>query len=219
MNIRTLFVYGFLVLFLALTSNATAAEENFDSDKIMTELEKKLELSQEKISELKPQIDAKSSELKKSIQDSVDKGFLHLEKMNRQLDAASKEAEEKIQEFLSSEEYAKFKEYLSKIDKEAIEETKEQLVDEMSEVLRLSKEQLAEIKPILEDGINQLNDLAAELMKKGSSSWDEFKMQYEELTKELQNSLKNMLDPEQLERLDKYNKDKKEKIHDKVIAI
>lgn len=216
---RNLFVHGVLLCILALVSNAALAEEKFDSAEIMTELEEKLELSKETISELKPQIEERSSKLKKSIQDSVDKGFLYLEKMNRQIDSVSKEAEKKIEELLSSEEYAKFKDYLAKIDREAVEETKRKLVDEMSEVLQLSKEQLAEVKPILEDSINQINEIAADLMAKGSSSWDEFKVQYKKLTKELENSLKSMLDPEQLDRLDKYNNEREENLHDNVIAI
>lgn len=216
---RTLFIHVFVLLILSFFSNAAAAEEEFDTADIMAGLEEKLELSREKLSQLKPQIEERSSELKKSIQGSVDKGFLYLEKMNRQLDAVSKETDKKIEELLSSEEYLKLKDYLARIDKRAVEETKRKLVEEMSEALQLSKQQLAEVKPILEESINQLNAIAADLMVKGSSSWDEFKAQYNKLTKELEDSLKNMLEPEQLERLDKYNKEREEKIHENVIAI
>lgn len=216
---RTLFIHVFVLLILSFFLNAAAAEEEFDTADIMAGLEEKLELSREKLSQLKPQIEERSSELKKSIQGSVDKGFLYLEKMNRQLDAVSKETDKKIEELLSSEEYLKLKDYLARIDKRAVEETKRKLVEEMSEALQLSKQQLAEVKPILEESINQLNAIAADLMVKGSSSWDEFKAQYNKLTKELEDSLKNMLEPEQLERLDKYNKEREEKIHENVIAI
>lgn len=208
-----------VIFTLLLASSTIAAEEKFDTEKIMTELEQKLKLSSEKLSELKPQIDAKSKELKKSIQESVDEGFVHLDEMNKELNSVTKEIDAQVQKLLTSEEFLKFKDVLAKIDKDAIEEAKKELVNEMSEILRLTEEQLTQLEPMLEDTVNKLNELVTEFAEAGASNWEEFKRKYEKLSKELRNSLDKTLESDQLDRLDKYNEEKKDKIHDKLIAI
>lgn len=205
----------FFIVFIVWSVSASvvlAADEEFDSEEILSNLESQLELSREKLSRLKPVIDAKSAELKKSIHETVDKGFMQLEELNSKLDAASRDAEKKVSEFLNSEEIEKLKDYLSKIDEDAIREMKEKLDAELSAVLELTEEQAAKLKPIFEDSLTQLSEMLDRLAKEGSKSWEEFRLQYENLSKELREKLQDTLDSEQIKRLDKYNEEKKEKI-------
>ena len=117
--IRNLCAGLMVVLFATIPAYAAGLEE-FDADKMLSDLESQLKLSSDKLDKLEPALDAKSNELKRSIQESVDEGFMQLEGLSGQLEAASKEAEEKLKEALSSEEMQQLKEYLKKMDGEAI---------------------------------------------------------------------------------------------------
>ncbi len=208
----------FILTILVTMTNGFAGDDNFDSEKMLSELEQELKLEKEQLSKLKPTIDAKSEELKKSIHETVDKGFVELNEMKQKLDEVSKEAELKVAAFLNSEEMQKLKDYLSKIDEDAIKQAKDLLVAEISEVLVMTEEQLDKLRPVLEESMDQLTEMTSNLAREGSKSWAEFKNQYEELSQALKEKMKDTLNREQLKKLAKSHEDKKEKI-DQVLFV
>jgi hypothetical protein len=206
-----LFFIGLIFTTIQLSSTF-AADKEFDSEQILSDLEKQLELSNEQLSSLKPAIDAKGVELKKSIHESVDKGFIQLDKLSQKLENISRDVEKKAGEILDSEEMNKLKNYLSKIDKKAVSEMKDKAVADLSDVLELTEEQLVKLKPVIEDGFTQMEKMFDDLAKEGNKSWEGFKEQYEELREELQGKMQDTLDDEQMKRLEKYNEEKKVKL-------
>jgi hypothetical protein len=206
-----LFFIGLIFTTIQLSSTF-AADKEFDSEQILSDLEKQLELSNEQLSSLKPAIDAKGVELKKSIHESVDKGFIQLDKLSQKLENISRDVEKKAGEILNSEEMNKLKNYLSKIDKKAVSEMKDKAVADLSDVLELTEEQLVKLKPVIEDGFTQMEKMFDDLAKEGNKSWEGFKEQYEELREELQGKMQDTLDDEQMKRLEKYNEEKKVKL-------
>ena len=204
--------FAAIMVALLLTAPTYADREQFDADKMLSDLESQLKLSGDKLDKLKPAMDAKSEELKKSIHESVDEGFMQLENLTTQLDAASKEAEAKLQEALSSEEMQQLKDYLNKIDAEAIKQIRDELVAQLSEFLKLTEEQIAKVKPILEDSFNQLGELLDQLVREGGKSLEKFKSQYEQLNEELKQKLRENLNPEQIKSLDSNREELRENI-------
>ncbi len=215
-NIHLILILFFLIV--QFVSPGFSADEKFNSDKMMDELETQLDLSGEKVDKLKPAIDAKSADLKKSLHEALDKGFVELDELTAKLDMVSKDAEEKVKAFLNSEEMEQLKSYLKKIDKEAIDEAKEKLVAELTALLELTEEQIAQLKPILEESMTELSGILKELASEGSKSWENFKEQYEKFSKTLREKLENTLDGEQMKKFDKYQEEKKEKIHQVVFS-
>lgn len=203
----------FILTLLFTMTNGFAGDDNFDSEKMLSELEQELKLKNEQLAKLKPTIDAKSEELKKSIHETVDKGFVELGEMKLKLDKMSKDAESKVAAFLNSEEMQKLKDYLSRIDEDAIKKAKDLLVAEITEVLVLTEEQVVKLQPVLEESMDQLAEMTSNLAREGSKSWVEFKNQYDELSQAMKEKMKDTLNGEQLEKFEKYNEDKKEKIH------
>ena len=197
---------------LVLTSPVDADREQFDADKMLSDLESELKLSGEKLNKLKPALDTKSEELKKSIHESVDEGFMQLENLSTQLDAASKEAEAKLKEALSSEEIQQLKDYLNKIDGEAINQIRDELVAQLSEFLKLTEDQIAKVKPILEDSFNQLGEMLDQLAREGGKSLEKFKSQFDQLNQELKQKLRDNLNPEQIKSLDANREELRENI-------
>lgn len=208
-----------LCLLLFSTKLLYAAEEEFSGEKIMAELEKALKLSNEKMAQMKPEIDARSEELKKSINGSIDKGFVRMDEWSAQLDEASKRTEKKVREFLTGEEYLKFKTVMSNIDKEAIEETRQQIVTDMTEILELSEQQITELKPMLEEIVAELTSMLESFSQQGISSWKEISREYEGLMSDFRGRIEELLSAEQLNKLDKYSEEKKNKLRQDVEEV
>jgi hypothetical protein len=209
----TLRVMMITSLFLLINNVGFAAEnETFNTEKMISDLNDKIELSKEQWEKLKPVLDEKSDELKRSIDEYVDKGYIHMDEMSGKLKEVSKDTEKKLEAFLNSEEMQKLKNYLNELDEEAIKEAKDRLVAEFSEILVLTEEQVDKLKPVLEDSMSQMSEMIQELADRGSSGWEEFKKQYKALTEELKKKLEDTLDKQQMERFEQYKQDKRDKI-------
>ena len=211
---RTLIFPIIFLLSLGLfgVSAQGAEPEDFNSEKIISEIEKQMDLSREKWEQLKPVIEEKSKEMSEGLKESVDKGFAELEKMTKKFDSMSRDAEQKVKDILSSEEAMKLREQLAKVDKEAIDNAKKKMIADLNELLALTEEQAQKLQPVLEDSFNQLADKIQELAKEGSKDWTEFKQDFEKMTRDLYDKVQETLDDEQLEKLEKYNEDQKENI-------
>jgi len=205
-------LFTILIAISMCASGSSAADKEFDSEKMMAEIEAKLKLSSEKMSQLKPAIDAKSIELKKAIHEAVDQGFVQMDELSLKLDEVSKDAEKKVKDVLNSEEMEELRDYMSKIDRQAIEQAQEKLVAKLTVILELTKEQAAKMKPVLKDSLAQLSIMLNQLAKEGSKSLEDFKRQYERLGKETKNELQDMLNDEQIKRYEKYIEENKKTI-------
>ncbi|MCP3888133.1 MAG: hypothetical protein GY702_04575, partial [Desulfobulbaceae bacterium] len=95
---------------------------------------------------------------------------------------------------------------------DAIQESKEQIIAELTAILALTEEQVKSLKPIFEDGLKQLSEMLDTLVKEGSKSLEAFKRDYDELSKEMRERLKKQLEDEQMDKLEKYNEERKDKI-------
>jgi hypothetical protein len=200
------------VFLLVNTSSFAAEDETFSTEKMISDLNDKIELSREQWEKLKPVLGEKSDELKKSINEYVEKGYVEMEEMSRKLKGVSEDTEKKLEAFLNSEEMQKLKSYLNELDEEAIREAKDRLVAEVSEILVLTEDQLDKLKPVLEDSMSRMSEMIQELADRGSSGWEEFKKQYKTLTDELKKKLEDTLDRQQMERFEEYKEDKRDKI-------
>ncbi len=210
---RALKVMIFVSVFLLMgTAGHTAEDEAFDTDKMISDLNDKIELSKEQWEKLKPVLGEKSDELKKSINEYVDKGYIQMEEMSEKLKGVSEDTEKKLEAFLNSEEMQKLKNYLNELDEDAIKEAKNRMVAELSEILALTEEQLSKLKPVLEDSMSQMSEMIEDLADRGSSGWEEFKKQYKTLTDDLKKKLEDTLDKQQMERFEEYKQEKQDKI-------
>ena len=91
----------FIVFLLFLSLSASADTTDFDTEKMLSDLEQQLRLSSEKFNEMKPELEQaleqKSSELKTTINEQVEEGFVELESMSKKLDTASAEARSNLE--------------------------------------------------------------------------------------------------------------------------
>ena len=91
-------------------------------------------MSKEKYEQMKPELEQaleqKSRELKVTINEQVEEGFVELESMSKKLDAASVEARSNLEKALNSEQVQELKTFLASIDEEAIREAREKLLNE-----------------------------------------------------------------------------------------
>jgi len=206
----------FLSYFFTGTESIASEPTEFSTEKMMTELHEKIALSKEQWEQLKPLLDQKSEEIRKSLNDSVEKGFVEYEEMSKKFEKMSADSEKKVQDFMKSEEVSKFKEYLGKLDKEALTVAENKMINELSRALELTEDQLVKLRPVLEVSMAELSRMIAEMTKLGSRGWDSFKKQYESFNNELKKKMEETLDNQQLEKLDKYNKEQEKKIENSI---
>jgi hypothetical protein len=200
-------------LFLLINNLGLAAEdETFNTEQMISDLNDNIELSKEQWEKLKPVLDEKSDELKRSIDEYVDKGYLQMEEMSGKLKEVSEDTEKKLEAFLNSEEMQKLKNYLNELDEDAIKEAKDRLGAELSEILALTEEQVSKLRPVMEDSMSQMSEMIEDLADRGSSGWEEFRKQYKTLTDGLKKKLRETLDKQQMERFEEYKQEKQDKI-------
>ncbi|MEE4165417.1 MAG: hypothetical protein V2I35_05425 [Desulfocapsaceae bacterium] len=209
--LKILMVAAAFLLIIASTGHS-AEDEAFTAEKMIADLNDKIELSKEQWDKLKPVLGEKSDELKKSISEYLDTGHFQMEEMSRQLKGFSEDTEQKLKTFLNSEEVRKLKNYLDELDEDAIRKVRDKMVAELSEILVLTEEQLDKLKPLLEESMSRMSALTEGLAERGSSGWEEFKKEYKALTDDLRKKLQETLDNQQMERFDQYKQDKQEKI-------
>ncbi|NNK14851.1 MAG: hypothetical protein HKP52_11490 [Desulfofustis sp.] len=210
----------FLLASTVLTTDLMAADiEELNSEKIISEMEKQLDLSREKWEQLKPVIEEKSKEMAEGIKESVEKGYAGLDQLTQKFDSMSKETEQKVKDVLSSEEAMRLRQELAKIDKEAIDQAKVKMIAKLNELLALTEEQAQKLKPVLEDSINQVAEKMQEVAQEGAQDWNEFKKDLEKLTRDLYDKVQETLDDEQMEKLEKYNEEQKEDIKKTLFTV
>jgi Na+/phosphate symporter len=193
-----------------------AGEGEFDTEKMLSDLEKKLSVSQEELEKIKPVLERKSRELKGVMHDSVDRGFAEMEAMAKDLEAASVKAGKELDATLDSEQVRELKAYLSRLDKEALEEIRRELVAEMESFLKLTEKQVAELEPILKEQLEEFSALVSRFAKDSGKAWDDFQKEYGKIAAETLSRLEKALDKGQLDKLEKRMEETREKIHKKI---
>ncbi len=206
-----------LLLVVTIFSVQTLAEEkkteeSLSADTIVSELEKQLNLSREKWEQLKPVLEEKSRALSESMKQSIDEGVIELNKMAEKFDQMTKDAEEKVKDILTSDEARKFREELSRIDRQALEQAKEKMIADLNDVLELTEDQIEKLKPVFEESFNKLSEMIQELAAEGSANWQEFKEDFEAVTKDLYDKVKETLNDDQMKKLEEYKEKEKEDI-------
>lgn len=199
---------------LITVSIANAETRDFDTDKMMSELEKQLELSKDKLDKLRPVLEEKSRELEKSVEESIEKGYLEMEALSQRLKETTEKAEKQLESALNSEEVQKLHDYLDSLDEIAIEDIGRKLADALAGLLRLTEDQISKTKPILEDGFKELAELLDQLTKEGERNMEAFKNQYEGLSDELMQKLQDSLNDGQFEKLEEHREELREKIRE-----
>ena len=218
---KLVIVKSMLVAFL-LISPASAGSNAFDTEKMLSDLEQQLQLSREKYNKMKPQleqtIEQKSRELKETVDKQVKEGFVELESMSKKLDAASDEAKRNLEKALNSDEIMQLKNFLASIDEEAIRDARERLLDELTRQLELTADQLDKLKPILRDYMTQASELLEQFTKGGKRAFEEYREKYDVLANDAKESTKDILNSDQMEKLEEQLIETRDRIKEKVFT-
>jgi len=194
-----------MLVSLFMCSSALASSSDFDTEKMMSDLEQRLRLSKEKYEEMKPELEKvleqKSKELKSSINKQVEDGFVELESMSKKLDAASTKARTNLENALNSDEVKQLKNFLASIDEEAIKEAREKLLNDLTKQLELTADQLEKLKPVLRDYMVQASELLKQISTQGNSAFEEYREKSDQLARDLKKNLQQALDSEQMKKL------------------
>jgi coenzyme F420-reducing hydrogenase alpha subunit len=197
-----------------------AHSKDFDSDKLFKDLEGQLDLASDRMDELEPQLrdvmDSKSKELNSSLEQAMDRSIIEIESMSKDLEKASEEAQKKLEQVLASEEIEKVKSFLAGIDKDAIEEARNSIVDHLTEILELTQDQISAITPVIKKDIEKRSELLKSYMNDLERDFDRFSEELEKLGKESARQFEELLSSDQLKKLEHEMKEIKERIRTEI---
>jgi len=190
---------------MMLTGSQALANDNAETDAIIEDIQKHLDLTNEQLEKLKPIIKEKHEKLKQELNSTIEQGFAEFDKLAEQLKSASSQLEQKANAFLTSEEMTKFREYFNNLDKQSVEDAKQSLINNLNDLLELTQEQTQKIGPILDDSFTQLSELIHSTMTSGGKSLEEFKADLKDLSNQLLDKLNDILSKQQMEKLEEHN--------------
>ena len=199
------------ILLLANTSHAGL--EDLDISGLMGELEKQLQTTSEEVSKLEPAIREKKDQLNQSIEKSLEQGFVELESLLTDMQSASDEAESKIRESLDSDQVKEMKAFLERLDADTLESIKDLLVQEITDFLKLTSEQIERVTPIIKEDLAKRSEVLQKLLRQTSANFSEFARENDALREQSREKLKQILDDIQLDKLDRQQDEVAEKIH------
>jgi len=208
-----------LVIGILFTSLPTYAKD-FDTDKLLKDLEGQLELADERMDELEPQLrdvlDSKSKELSSSLDQAMERSIIEIESMSKDLEKASEEAQMKLEQALESEEIEKLKSFLAGIDKEAIEEARNSIVDHLTEILELTQDQISALAPVIKKDMEKRSELLRNYMNDMERDFDSFSGELEDIGKQSAQRFEELLNSDQLKKLEDQLEQIKERIRTEI---
>ena len=212
-----------LILVAALVSMPASARE-FDLEVMLEDLEsqlaKSLDDSSQRIEELQPALrsalDEKSQEINNQLEKSMDRGFVELESMNKQLREASESAIDQLDEVMSSDEVKELQSFLQQLDEDAVQESMSRIGAQLSEFLELTGDQLAELKPLVEEFIQQQSEVLQEFLKNSEKDFAKFRKELEKSGESVKQRMGDILSEEQKDKLRKHEEDISERIRSEI---
>lgn len=215
--------FRFVSLALCLLFPLTASASESDVNQMLEALEKQLALSQEKYEALKPELkselEQKSRELSRSLDSALDQGLTELEKLGEEYEAASRASSEKFRQLLESDQVTELKGYLSGLDKEAINEARDQLVTEFAEMLELTATQLEVLKPLLKEKLEHLGAILKRYLEQGKHDYEQFRVEFEAERQAGAEQFRAILDAQQFEKYETQLESIREAIRTEVFEI
>ncbi len=191
---------------LALFSPAVYSG-NFDKDALTKRLEKEMNLAEKRLNELKPSInealEAKSNELEQEMNRVVEKGFMELDSVKKDLEQASSEAEAKLREVLAGDEIEKLKSFMAKLDEDSIDEIRARITEKLTSTLELSREEYEKFAPQLEAELKERGELLQKYLADNQRDFDKFSEEFKEMAMDNRQKMEELLDPQKMNLLSK----------------
>ncbi len=207
---RTLLIAAGVAALVA--APAQAQEEPFDTEKMIEALDERLKLTHEELEKMKPALELKSRELKSSISESLEQGFAEFEELSREFDIAAQRVQEQLQDALDGQEMQELRGYLERLDAEALESIRQALLEEMTNALELTQEQIEKLRPVLLENLERLSELLRRFAAQTEKSFADFRRDYEQLQEQTRRRLEESLDADQIEAFEKRQEELRERI-------
>ena len=212
-----------LLLSACLLLPGFAYGEQSDVDAMLQEMEKQLQISKDRFEAMRPELrsalESKSEALSKEFDAALTQGLIELEQMGNSYSEATSAAEARLDELMRSDEMNELRSYLSQLDEDALREARDQMVQQFIEVLQLTGEQIAAMKPIIEEKLENLGKILESYKKAGKSSLEQFRKEFEAETRDGIEQVETILNPEQMEEFERQLDAIQEAIQSQVLEV
>jgi hypothetical protein len=194
------------------------ASGELDPEALVGELERRFaEIEGEIPDEVRQPLEETIAELRGIIDASEQDGYADLESVAAELAAVSAALVTRLAETLSDEQMARLREFLDKIDRDAVAALRDELIERFRQRLLLSQEQLEVLKPLLENSLARLSQLR-EGLGEGGVDLEEYQRRYAEIRDDIAARLREVLDDSQYESFQQWAGQADQRIREKYFS-
>lgn len=201
------------VMSVVLMSSAALAErEDFESGNLLSNLNNRLKLAKEELSQVGTVLEKRSQEFLKLIDKEVEEGFVRLEAFTNGLDLQVEGLREDLNSVLSQENIQGLKDYFENFDQHVIDSIHDEIIVRIAGRLDMTPEQVEKLRPIFREELQKRHELLGQYLAQEEDQRDEFEQKDEALWQETLTRLDGKLTPEQLQELQTWRSELREKI-------
>ena len=192
---------------------STSSSASFRPKKLVEDIDQRLDAAKEEISKVGDVVEKRGDELLKMIDEEVEDGLFRLDELNEKFGNKVEDLRQELGEVLSSEQLQKIGGLLDNLNSELIASISEGIIDSLGKRLHVSSEQLEKLSPILGDELMTRGRLLAKYLTLGGpTALASFAAENEELRESMNATLQEILSPEQMEELGKWQQEFDRKI-------
>lgn len=197
-------IVGIIVIMFLSSSDGLAQRKKLLPDNLLSDIDKELNLAKDKLSELDPILEKKSDELLELVDKEVDKGFLALDSLNKEVEQKVDGLKKELESVLSDKNLQELANFLANLDENMIATIRQEIINQAAKRLDLTPEQLEKVAPILGVSLDKRGKLLEEFLKQGPEALEAFNLDNDKLRQDMNARLTKILTPKQMQGLEQW---------------
>lgn len=159
-----------------------------------------------------PELEVELQKVWTNVQAEVDKGFIELKGLTNQVDQAVADLQQKLDAVLQSEDMARIKQGLSKLDDEAVQTAALEIAADALAQTDLAGAKLEQAMTVLSKDIEARGQLLGQYLDQGMAGLQAFSMENQALHDQTMMSLTGLVSTQEIQQLQAWFEDTEEKI-------
>jgi cyanate lyase len=206
-----------IVLFLTAFS-AIAQDTEFQTGQLVTELKEQLNLTEDQITELRPLMKEHSQKLRDLVEEYRGKGIVGLRSLKEDMQQLRDETKTLLDPILHEEQKETLKTFYDDLREKVHEKVRDRIISGLTTRVNMTAEQAQQVLPILKDHFANQRALVEKYQEQGRKAFRDFRNEHQQLQKETEERLQEILTAEQLQEFKAFQEELKEKIRQEIFT-
>jgi hypothetical protein len=201
-------IFSIIVGVLSVSLVLTAAH----AGGFLSDLGDKLKAADQELADVEMVLEQKGQEFEKLINKEVEEGMVKIDAFNQELNQEIEGLRSELKTKLSEENLQELKNYLDGLDDKVIDRIRQEIIAKLSERLKLSPEQVEQLTPILREEFQKRSALLEKYLGQGPGQFEAYQAENDALWQETLSRLQKVLTPEQVQELEAWRSELREKV-------